>query len=390
MGSISADCQAAGVVAILWIAFALFDRRWRIEPRLSEPDEIWGSERVVAVVPARNEAEQLPETLTALLAQDHPNLSIFLVDDHSDDGTGALAERIASEAGAADRVTVITPPSLPPGWAGKVWAQHHGVQAALKQKPDWIWLTDADIRHDPEVLRRLLATAMAEYRDLVSAMARLRCETAWERLLIPAFTYFFAAIYPFSAVGCDASRVAGAAGGCTLVRRETIEWIGGMEAIREAVIDDVGFARACKNAGARLWLGYHPGVQSTRRYDDLESIWNMVARTAYTQLGYSPTALVACIFGMCLLFLVPVLSMLFGSHWLRLLGAITFGLMVRTYAPMVRYLGARLAWAVTLPAAATLYAGMTISSAWRHYSGAGASWKGRAYRAGGQTVRPRH
>ena len=389
MGSIPADCRAAGVVAILWIAFALFDRRWRIEPRLSEPDEIWGFERVVAVVPARNEAEQLPETLTALLAQDHPNLSIILVDDHSDDGTGAVARRIASQAGASDRLTVIAPPTLPSGWAGKVWAQHHGVQAALAMKPDWIWLTDADIHHEPDVLRRLLATAMAEYRDLVSVMARLRCETAWERLLIPAFTYFFAAIYPFSAVGRDASRVAGAAGGCTLVRREAMEWIGGMEAIREAVIDDVGFARACKNAGARLWLGYHPGVQSTRRYDDLESIWNMVARTAYTQLGHSPAALVSCLFAMALLFLTPVFSMLFGSGWLRLLGATTFAVMVRTYAPMVGYLGAGLGWALTLPAAATLYVGMTVSSAWRHYSGAGATWKGRAYRAGGQTLRSR-
>jgi hopene-associated glycosyltransferase HpnB len=313
---------------------------------------------------------------------------VFLVDDHSNDGTGTLAQRIASEAGASHLLTVITPPPLPPGWVGKVWAQHHGVQAALKQTPAWIWLTDADIRHEPEVLRRLLATAMAEYRDLVSVMARLRCQTSWERLLIPAFTYFFAAIYPFSVVGRDASRVAGAAGGCTLVRRETMEWIGGMEAIREAVIDDVGFARACKNEGARLWLGYHPGVESTRRYDDLESIWNMVARTAYTQLGYRPAALVACLFVMALLFLTPVFSILFGSGWLRVIGATTFAVMVRTYAPMVRYLGVGCGWALTLPVAATLYVGMTICSAWRYYSGAGASWKGRAYRARGQTLRP--
>jgi hopene-associated glycosyltransferase HpnB len=380
---IPADCRVAGVVAILWITFALFDRRWRIEPRLSEPDEIWGSERVIAVVPARNEAEQLPETFASLLAQDHPNLSVVLVDDHSYDGTGALAKRIAKEAGAADRLTVITPPPLPSGWAGKVWAQHQGVEAALNQKPNWIWLTDADIRHEPETLRRLLATAMAEYRDLVSVMARLHCHTAWERLLIPAFSYFFAAIYPFSAVGRDASRVAGAAGGCTLVRREVMERIGGMEAIRDAVIDDVSFARACKNAGARLWLGYHPGVQSTRRYDDLESIWDMVTRTAYTQIRYSPARLFGCVLALGLLFLVPVLSMAIGSTAVRVLSVITYATMVRTYTPIVRYLGASFVWALTLPVATMLYVGMTISSAWRHHAGVGASWKGRAYRAGG-------
>ncbi len=334
------------------------------------------------VVPARNEAQQLPRTLPSLFAQDHPHLSVVVVDDHSDDGTGAVARRIAKEAGAEDRLTVITPPPLPPGWTGKVWALHHGVEHALAERPDWIWLTDADVRREPDGLRRLLATARAEGRDLVSVMARLHCETAWERLLIPAFTYFFAALYPFPAVGRDGSRVAGAAGGCMLVRREVIERIGGMAAVREAVIDDVSFGRACKDAGARLWLGYHPGVESTRRYDDLRSIWNMVARTAYTQLGHSPLALLGCVLALVFLFFVPPLAVLFGSSAARVLGAIAYAAMIRTYVPMVRHLRAGFLWALALPVAVALYVGMTISSAWRHYSGVGATWKGRAYRAG--------
>jgi hopene-associated glycosyltransferase HpnB len=374
---------AVALVGILWLGFALFDRRWRIAPRLHDPDDAQSSLRVVAVVPARNEAKQLPGTVVALLAQDHPALSIIVVDDHSEDGTGDVARRIAEEAGAVERLTVITPPGLPPGWAGKVWAQHHGVERALAERPDWIWLTDADIRHDRDVLSRLLATARLEGRDLVSVMARLRCRTAWERLLVPAFTYFFAVLYPFPSVLDDGSRVAAAAGGCMLVRREVMERIGGMAAIRDAVIDDVTFSRACKAVGARLWLGYHPGVDSTRGYDDLESIWNMVARSAYTQLGYNPLALFGCVLGLALAFLVPVSAVLFGSGAVRVLGSVAYGAMVRTYAPMVRYLGAGFVWALTLPVAAGLYIGMTISSAWRHHAGAGATWKGRAYRASG-------
>ncbi|HSD10447.1 MAG TPA: glycosyltransferase, partial [Candidatus Binatia bacterium] len=243
------------LVAILWLGFALLDRRWRIEPLLRGPGDAREPQRVVAVVPARNEAKELPHTLVALLEQDHTDLSIVVVDDHSHDGTGEAAHRIAEDAGAVDRLTVITSPPLAAGWTGKVWAQHHGVERALAERPDWIWLTDADIRHDRDVLGRLLATASAEGRDFVSVMARLRCHTAWERLLIPAFTYFFAALYPFPSVLRDGSRTAGAAGGCMLVRREVIERIGGMAAVRDAVIDDVNFGRACKAAGARLWLG---------------------------------------------------------------------------------------------------------------------------------------
>ena len=370
-------------LALLWLGFALLDRRWRIEPRLRAADASYAEQRVVAVVPARNEAGELPRTLGALLSQSHPRLSVVLVDDHSEDDTAAVARSIAAALGASDRLTVITPPPLPPGWAGKVWAQHHGVERALAEAPDWIWLTDADIRHDADVLRGLLATARSEGRDMVSIMARLRCSTSWERLLIPAFTYFFASLYPFPRIRDDASRVAGAAGGCMLVRRDLMHRIGGMAAIRDAVIDDVAFGRACKAAGGRLWLGYDPGVKSTRGYDDLDGIWNMVARSAYTQLGYSPAALVGCGLGLGYVFLVPVGAVLFAAGWPQLLGLVAYAAMVRTYAPMNRYLGAGVAWALLLPVGAVVYTGMTISSAWRHHTGAGAAWKGRAYHAGG-------
>lgn len=365
------------LLTAVWLGFAFADRRWRIEPRLRPAEDAGASDRVVAVVPARNEAVELPRTLAALLAQDHPGLSVVLVDDHSNDGTAEIARRIAAEVGASDRLTVITPPPLPEGWAGKVWAQHHGVEHALASQPDWIWLTDADIRHETGVLRRLLATSRLDGRDMVSVMARLKCDTAWERLLIPAFTYFFASLYPFPQIRNGASSTAGAAGGCILVRRELMQRIGGMEAIRDAVIDDVAFGTACKRAGGRIWLGYDPEVNSTRGYDDLAGIWNMVARSAYTQLWYSPLVLAGCIAGLVYMFLLPVLAILFGAGLVRVLGLVCYGAMVRTYLPMNVYLRAGWRWALLLPVAATLYAGMTLSSAWRYHSGAGAAWKGR-------------
>ncbi len=374
---------AIGLLAAIWTGYALFDRRWRIAPRLRpNPETKPAAARVVAVVPARDEAAELPRTLPWLLGQAYTDLSVVLVDDHSTDGTAEVARRLAIEAGAGDRLLVITPPPLPPGWTGKVWAQHHGVERARALGPEWIWLTDADIRHDAGVLGRLLATAARERRDLVSVMARLRCQTRWEKLLIPAFTYFFAGLYPFPRVGDDRSRVAGAAGGCVLVRTEVLERIGGMRAIRDAVIDDVSLGRACKAAGARLWLGYDRGVNSTRGYDTLGSIWDMVARSAYTQLRYNPLALLGCVLGLAYLFFLPVAAALFASGPAQLLGLIAYAAMVRTYSPMVAYLCRRRAWSLLLPLSAGLYAAMTVSSAWRHHAGGGAAWKGRAYGVG--------
>ena len=375
-----------GLVAVVWCLHAIFGRQWRIEPRLAAtgtaaPD---AALRIVAVVPARNEADELPRTLGSLLAQD-ARLRVVLVDDHSTDGTGDVARRIAAELGMESRLTVLAAAPLPAGWTGKVWAQHQGVLAATARGVDWVWLTDADIRHAPGVLARLLATAARDGRDMVSVMARLCCDTVAEKLLIPAFTYFFATLYSFHGTGDDRSRTAGAAGGCVLVRASLLERIGGMAAIRDAVIDDCALARACKDAGGRLWLGYDAGVDSTRGYASLSAIWDMVARSAYTQLRRNPLILAGCIAGLAFVFLVPTAALLFGSGLARALGLITYAAMVRTYLPMVRWLGCAPAWAAALPLSATLYAAMTVSSAWRHHRGAGAAWKGRAYGAGGSS-----
>ena len=372
-----------GVLAALWMGWAVAGRRWRIEPRLDATSpRVPIAERVVAVVPARNEADELPHTLGALLGQRYPSLHVILVDDHSTDGTGAVAEGIACERGAADRLTVLPAADLPAGWTGKVWAQHQGVAVASARGAEWIWLTDADIRHAPDVLERLLATARGRRRDMVSVMARLRCATVFEKLLIPAFTYFFAGLYGFGATGNDRRRAAGAAGGCVLVRRALLDRVGGMAAIRDAVIDDCSLARVCKDAGGRLWLGYDDGVDSTRGYPSLAAIWDMVARSAYTQLRRNPAILAGCVTGLVYVFFMPWLAMLLGSPMTRVLGFVAYAAMVRTYLPMVRWLGCGPAWALVLPVSAALYTAMTVSSAVRHHRGHGAAWKGRAYGAG--------
>ncbi|MBY0276893.1 glycosyltransferase [Candidatus Binatia bacterium] len=377
----------AAVVAVVWCLHAILGRHWRIEPRLAAAAPAREQPRVVAVVPARNEATELPRTLGALLLQDE-GLHVVLVDDHSSDDTAEVARGIAADLGADSRLTVLAAALLPAGWTGKVWAQHQGVEAARARGADWIWLTDADIHHAPGVLARLLATAAREGRDMVSVMARLRCDNLAEKLLIPAFTYFFATLYSFRATANDRARTAGAAGGCVLVRATLVERIGGMAAIRHAVIDDCALARACKDAGGKLWLGYDAGVVSTRGYPSLGAVWDMVARSAYTQLRLDPLILLGCIAGLAFIFLVPVAAIVLGAGVTRALGLLTYAAMIRTYLPMVRWLGCAPAWAAALPLSATLYAAMTVSSAWRHHRGAGAAWKGRAYGADGATAGP--
>ncbi|MET7994688.1 glycosyltransferase [Amycolatopsis sp. NPDC005232] len=358
---------------VVWLGLAFgHGWFWRTDQRLppsARPVE-WPS--VAVVVPARDEAAVLPTTLPALLAQRYPGRArVILVDDDSGDGTGDLARRLG---GAPDALplTVVTPDPLPAGWTGKLWAAARGVAEA--GTAEFVLLTDADIEHGPGSLETLVA-ACGE-RDLVSQMAVLRTETPWERLIVPAFVYFFAMLYPFRRVNNPRSRVAAAAGGCVLVRRGALERAGGLAAVRGAVIDDVALARAVSAAGGRTWLGFATNVRSVRPYPRLSDLWQMVARTAYTQLRHSPLVLAGTVVGLALVFLAPPVLTFTGPSWPALAAWV---LMAATFVPIARYYRQWPVLGALLPVTALLYTVMTLDSARRHFAGRGAGWKGRNY-----------
>jgi hopene-associated glycosyltransferase HpnB len=354
---------------------------WRTDVRLPDRAEPNAWPAVAVIIPARNEAEVLPSSLPSVLAQVYPGRAeVFLVDDGSTDGTGEVARALAVAHGGLP-LTVASPGPPPPGWTGKLWAVRHGVAlSGDRMDAEFLLLTDADIAHGPESLRELVASAGGF--DLVSQMARLRVVTGWERLIVPAFVYFFAQLYPFRWIG-GAGRTAAAAGGCVLVRRAAVERAGLPEAIRHAVIDDVALARAVKSGGGRIWLGLADRVDSVRPYPGLMELWRMVSRSAYAQLRHNPLVLAGTVMGLWLVYLVPpfaaVGGAMTGAWWVSALGAAAWGVMAATYAPMLRHYGQRLWLAPLLPFTAALYLVMTIDSAVQHYRGQGAAWKGRTY-----------
>ncbi|GAA3192832.1 MULTISPECIES: glycosyltransferase [Streptomyces] len=359
---------------------------WRTDVRLparGEPER-WPS--VAVVVPARDEAAVLPVSLPSLLAQKYPGRAeVFLVDDGSTDGTGALARALAAERDGLP-LTVVSPGPPEPGWTGKLWAVRHGIALARERTdPEYLLLTDADIAHDPDGLRELVAAARSARLDLVSQMARLRVATFWERLIVPAFVYFFAQLYPFRWVNRPGARTAAAAGGCVLLRTEAAERAGVPESVRGAVIDDVSLARAVKSAGGRIWLGLAERVDSVRPYPRLAELWQMVARSAYAQLRHRPLLLLGTVLGLALVYLAPPAALLAGaaagSAVAAGCGGAAWAVMCGTFLPMVRYY--RQPWwtAPLLPFTALLYLLMTVDSAVRHHRGRGAAWKGRTYGA---------
>jgi hopene-associated glycosyltransferase HpnB len=360
----------------LWAGMVMVHRRfWRADQRLEEAGELETWPRVAAVIPARDEAATIGRTVTSLLAQDYPGeLLVIVVDDNSDDGT-------AEAAGSNPRLRVVAGQPLAEGWTGKLWAVGQGVREA-GEASGYLLLTDADIEHDPGNVRRLVFKAEAEGRHLVSLMVKLRCESVWERLLIPAFVFFFLKLYPFPAVNDPHSRTAAAAGGCMLVRRETLAQAGGIDAIRSEVIDDCALARLIKKRGP-IWLGLATRTRSLRAYDGLAEIWDMVARTAYVQLRHSVPALAGTVVGMAVIYLVPPLAFAVGTALrdgaLAAAGLLAWLVMALAYGPTLALYGRSVAWAVALPAAAGLYTLMTVSSAYRHWRGRGAAWKGRHY-----------
>jgi hopene-associated glycosyltransferase HpnB len=332
--------------------------------------------RVAAVVPARNEAECIGASIGSLLAQDYPGAwTVILVDDDSDDGTADIA-RGAGKAG--ERLRVVTSRGLPAGWTGKLWAVKQGIDAAaaLPQPPDYLLLTDADIVHAGDSVTRLVAHAEANRLVLTSLMVKLRCESFAERANIPAFIFFFQMLYPFSWVNRPQSKVAAAAGGCMLVRADTLRQAGGIEVIRGALIDDCALATAMKAHGA-IWLGLTERVHSIRPYPALGDIRRMVARSAYAQLRYSPLLLAGTVAGMMLTYLAPPLLAIFGSGTAQILGLATWVLMFIAYQPTLRFYRLSPLWGIALPAIALQYLLFTLDSAYQYMRGRGGTWKGR-------------
>ena len=374
---------------VIWLFLILFwGQFWRINHQLeATPDKNIENNTlptVCVIIPARNEADVIPISLRSLLLQDYPGkFTIFLVDDQSSDGTAHIAEGVAYALDKTQQLQIVTSTSLPPGWTGKLWAMEQGLQTASTLTPDYFLLTDADIEHDPSNLHRLVAKAEAQKLDLVSIMVRLRCQSFWEQLLIPAFVFFFQKLYPFSWVNNPKKANAAAAGGCILIHSEALNRIGGLQIIRQALIDDCSLAKAVKSTHGKIWLGLSTLTYSLRPYDSLKTIWDMVARSAYTQLNYSPFLLIGSLLGMTLVYLLPPIAIIFGlvlGNWIiTLISFIGYLLMTFSYFPIIHFYKCSPVFAFSLPIIAFLYTSMTIDSALQHWQGRGGAWKGRVY-----------
>ena len=376
--------QTATYLAILPLAVWLYlffarGNFWQLHEEDVEATRLKQWPRVVAIVPARNEAETIGRAVTSLAKQDYPGEFLtIVVDDHSDDGTADLAGKAAEECNASGRISIHRASELPTGWTGKVWATNEGIAEAARRAPDYFWLTDADIAHAPDTLRRLVSQAERASLDLTSLMVFLRVQTFPERLLIPAFLYFFLTVYPPNWVANPKSGTAAAAGGCILLRRSALERIGGMGAVRSEVIEDCALARAVKQSGGKIQLGLTRSSVSLRGYNSFAGIRDLIARVAFTQLRYSIAVLLGALAGLFVTYVLPwVLFFAFpGEAWLAV--DTTIAMMAASFAVTVKFYGLSWPWALTLPIAALFYGYATCVSAVRYWLGRGAQWKGRA------------
>ncbi len=367
----------------VWISLAFFRGRfWSVRRHLlpSMPLAADLSKTAIAVIiPARNEAASIGLTVTSLLAQRYPGpVHIFVVDDESTDRTADFARQAAASVNAGDRLTVLQAGPRPAGWTGKMWAVSQGIAQATIDSPAYLLLTDADIDHHPDNLTQLTSWATRGRYALTSLMVKLHCHTPVERLLIPAFVYFFFMLYPPAWIRRARSRTAGAAGGCMLIAPAALSAAGGIAAIRGEIIDDCALARAVKRSGGSVWLGLTAQTHSHRIYESFGEVERMISRTAFNQLRHSPLLLAGTVLGLVVTYLLPLALLLSLDRTAAALGAASWLLMSATYLPMVRFYELPALWALTLPAAAVFYLAATVHSAIKHWTGRGGEWKGRA------------
>lgn len=381
----------SAIATTIWIGLLLlWGRFWKADQMLDDEQSqvsklkgTWPS--VAVVIPARNEADLIERVVRSHLTCPYPGeLSILLIDDKSTDKTALIATQTAKSLNKTELLTVLSGTTLPDEWTGKLWAMEQGFRYLQQQvsQPTYVLFTDADIEHSSSNLQQLVAKAEIEKLDLVSLMVQLRTQSFWEKLLIPAFIFFFQLLYPFPWVNDPKKKTAAAAGGCALLRFEALSRIGGLQVIKKALIDDCALGAAVK-AGGPIWLGLSSEVKSLRPYPKLQSLWQMVARSAYTQLNYSPILLVGTVVGMALVYWVPPLGFLLGviaKEWaIALFGLLGWLMMALAYWPTLRLYKSPSWMAFLLPIIALLYTLMTIDSARQYWAGSGSEWKGRLY-----------
>ena len=359
-----------------WVYLVAFHGTfWRSSPVMKARSPS-GRPAVVVIVPARNEAANIQRSLGSLLRQEYPGeVLIVLADDNSTDGTG----EIAASLNASDRLIIVRGEPLPPGWTGKLWAVHQGLNQEAVRAAGFVLLTDADIEHAQGHLSALVAKAEADGLELVSEMVHLHCATAAERAFIPAFVFFFQMLYPFAWVRDPMRRVAGAAGGTMLVSRAALDRVDGVSRIRHHLIDDCALAKEIKRTGGRIWLGHADDTISIRVYARWRDVWDMIARTAYVQLERSLLMLLGCVLGMGLLYGAPPLLSLLAHGLPRILGVLAWVMMALAFQPTLRRYRCSPLWGIALPAISAFYVCATLASAWRHYAGRGGGWKSRVY-----------
>lgn len=368
-----------------WIYLVFFRGGfWRADQTLPSSAALDAWPDLVAVIPARNEAPSIGPAVESLLFQDYPGaISVIVADDASTDGTGESARIAAARLGSEGRLTVLEAPPLPEGWSGKLWALHNGL-LAVPAGHRYVLLTDADIVHATDAMRRLVSRAECGGLDLVSLMVRLHCGSLAERLLIPAFVFFFQMLFPFAWVARMDRRTAAAAGGCSLVRCDALQCAGGIAAIRSEIIDDCALARCLKRQGP-IWLGLTQRAASLRPYGSFPKIGRMISRSAYAQLGYSPVLLVGTVAGMVLVYLVPPLLAVLAEGPARWAGLGAWLMMALSFQPMLRFYRLSPIWGLALPAIGAAYTVFTVQSAFEVWRGRGGLWKGRVQAMTGGT-----